>query len=278
MLTADGPEGARVQLPLRRPRDAGGAAAAALRPRRPLPAPPASPAASPASRPTSRPTGRSRSSSPPRGYPESSSKGDVIDGVAAAEATGAEVTHAGTAIEDGRARHRRRSGPQRDRARARRRDRAGARIRCRRADHIRRPADPDGHRRPRRRANHPGGLMTEAESDPLAHPGDRNPSLPEPGVDARRRDRLRGDRGRLAAGRDHHGIGERQAEDAAGRQGPRGRRHPLRGPGDERPSQPRHGRRVLQGRADARAEGDHRRRRHERGAARASPPPTRACR
>ena len=37
-----------------------------------------------------------------RGYPESSSKGDVIDGVDAAAATGAEITHAGTAIEDGR--------------------------------------------------------------------------------------------------------------------------------------------------------------------------------
>jgi phosphoribosylamine--glycine ligase len=37
-----------------------------------------------------------------RGYPESSSKGDVIEGVEAAAATGAEVTHAGTAIADGR--------------------------------------------------------------------------------------------------------------------------------------------------------------------------------
>ena len=35
------------------------------------------------------------------GYPESSSKGDVIDGVAEAAATGAEVTHAGTATRDG---------------------------------------------------------------------------------------------------------------------------------------------------------------------------------
>jgi len=35
------------------------------------------------------------------GYPESSSKGDVISGVADAMATGAEVTHAGTATEDG---------------------------------------------------------------------------------------------------------------------------------------------------------------------------------
>ena len=34
MMTADGPEGARVQLPLRRPGDAGGAAAAAQRPGR----------------------------------------------------------------------------------------------------------------------------------------------------------------------------------------------------------------------------------------------------
>ncbi len=36
-----------------------------------------------------------------RGYPESSSKGDVIEGVDAATAAGAEVTHAGTAIEAG---------------------------------------------------------------------------------------------------------------------------------------------------------------------------------
>jgi phosphoribosylamine---glycine ligase len=36
-----------------------------------------------------------------RGYPESSSSGDVISGLDAAAAAGAEVTHAGTAIEDG---------------------------------------------------------------------------------------------------------------------------------------------------------------------------------
>ena len=35
-----------------------------------------------------------------RGYPESSSKGDVINGVADAAASGAEVTHAGTAMRD----------------------------------------------------------------------------------------------------------------------------------------------------------------------------------
>ena len=36
-----------------------------------------------------------------RGYPESSTKGDVIRGVAEAEATGVEVSHAGTAMRDG---------------------------------------------------------------------------------------------------------------------------------------------------------------------------------
>ena len=35
------------------------------------------------------------------GYPESSSKGDVISGVGAAAAAGAEITHAGTAMRDG---------------------------------------------------------------------------------------------------------------------------------------------------------------------------------
>ncbi len=54
--------------------------------------------------------------------PESSSKGDVIRGLEAA-AELAEVTHAGTAERDGDDRHRRRSGPQRDGARARRRPR-----------------------------------------------------------------------------------------------------------------------------------------------------------
>ena len=51
-------EGARVQLPLRRSRDAGRAAAAALRPGRAVPARRASPAASPARAPSSPTTGR----------------------------------------------------------------------------------------------------------------------------------------------------------------------------------------------------------------------------
>src|SRR4029079_5898279 len=79
---------------------------------------------------------------------------------------------------------------------------------------------------------------------------------------------LRGDRRRFTARRDHHGLGERQAEDAAGRQGTRGGGHPLRGPGDERAPDARPRRRVLQGRADEGAEGDHRRSGDERGAPR----------
>ena len=97
-------------------------------------------------------------------------------------------------------------------------------------------------------------------------------------ADARGRGGLRGDRGRRAAGRDHHGLEERQAEDAAGRQGAARGRDPLRGAGDERPPRPREGPRVLHERPHARAEGDHRRRRDVGGAARASPPPTRTCR
>ena len=92
-------QGARVQHPLRRPRDAGGAAAAALRPGRALPR-----------------RARARRSRGARaefsgewavtlvlasaGYPESSSKGDVISGLEEA-AEMAEITHAGTAARDG---------------------------------------------------------------------------------------------------------------------------------------------------------------------------------
>ena len=81
--------------------------------------------------------------------------------------------------------------------------------------------------------------MTEAEST-RGHPPQTGTEEPEPAPedDARRRVRLRGDRGRLTARRDHHGLGQRQAEDAAGRQGARGGGDPLRGPGDERAPDP----------------------------------------
>ena len=85
------------------------------------------------------------------GYPESSSKGDVIHGLAAA-AELAEVTHAGTAERDGDARHRRRPRAQRDRARTDACRGARSCVRCSRPDRLRRNADPLRHRRPRGRA------------------------------------------------------------------------------------------------------------------------------
>src|ERR1044072_392706 len=88
------------------------------------------------------------------------------------------------------------------------------------------------------------------------------------GLDARSRGGLRGDQRRRAPGREHPGLEEQQGEDAAGRHRPARRRHPLRGAGDERPPRPGAGPRVLHQRTHARAEGDHRRRRHVGGAAR----------
>ena len=101
MLDRRRPAGARVQLPLRRPRDAVAAAAARGRPargargrggRRPrsgvgsagAPAPP------------------SPSCSPPATTRASGDSGSPITGIEAAEATGALVFHAGTALRDGR--------------------------------------------------------------------------------------------------------------------------------------------------------------------------------
>ncbi len=69
------------------------------------------------------------------GYPESSSKGDVISGLEEAAALDdVEVTHAGTAARDGERRHRRRPGAERHRARRRRRRGARSRLRGRRTD------------------------------------------------------------------------------------------------------------------------------------------------
>ena len=95
-----GPEGARVQRPLRRPGDAGGAAATALRPRRSSSSPPASRAAWPGTSAEFDDNWAVTVVLASAGYPESSSKGDVISGLAEAAAI-AEVTHAGTAERDG---------------------------------------------------------------------------------------------------------------------------------------------------------------------------------
>ena len=70
------------------------------------------------------------------------------------------------------------------------------------------------------------------------------------------------------ARRDHHGLGQRQADDAAGRRGAARARHPLRGARAVGPPRSRGGRRLRAQRAHARPAGDHRRRRHVGGAAR----------
>ena len=82
-----GPEGARVQRPLRRPRDAGRAAAPALGPDRPLPrgAEPGGLAGVEAEFADDWAVTVVLASA---GYPESSSKGDVISGLDEAAATG----------------------------------------------------------------------------------------------------------------------------------------------------------------------------------------------
>src|SRR4029077_13105831 len=97
------------------------------------------------------------------------------------------------------------------------------------------------------------------------------------GRDAPGRRGLRGHLPRRAAGRDHHGLEERQAEDGAGRGRSRRGRHPLRGAGDERPPRPRDGHRVLHEREDAWPQGDHRRSRDVGGAARRRCRPHRAA-
>ena len=69
MMTDGGPKVLEFNCPLRRPRDPGGAAAAALRPDRPLPGARASRVASRARARTSRKTGRSPWCSPPPAIP-----------------------------------------------------------------------------------------------------------------------------------------------------------------------------------------------------------------
>ena len=118
--------GARVQRALRRPRDAGRAAAAALRPARPAAARDASPAAWPA--PSSEwdercaVTRRARQ----RGYPASSSSGDVITGLDERRPPASRSRTPAPRERDGDDRHRRRPRAQRDRARRRPGCRPGA--------------------------------------------------------------------------------------------------------------------------------------------------------
>ena len=84
------------------------------------------------------------------GYPESSSKGDVIIGTETLEADAdVDVIHAGTAVRRWLAGHRRRTGAGRDRRRHRRRGRAGQGLRGRRRDQLRRRAVAHRHRRER---------------------------------------------------------------------------------------------------------------------------------
>ena len=96
------------------------------------------------------------------GYPESSSKGDVIRGLDAA-AELAEVTHAGTAERDGEivtagGRVLNVTALGADAGRGPR-----SRVRCGQPDLLRRNADPHRHRRPRRRAGTQLTEMTRAE-------------------------------------------------------------------------------------------------------------------
>ena len=94
-------QGARVQLPLRRPRDAGGAAAARLRPARALRRRRAT-ASSAAAKVLWKPQDCVTVVLASAGYPASSHKGDVISGLAEAAALdGVTVYHAGTALQDG---------------------------------------------------------------------------------------------------------------------------------------------------------------------------------
>ena len=225
MIGADGPEGARVQHPLRRPRDAGGAAAAALRPASTSASPRASPAAWPGVEAEFGDDWAVTVVLASAGYPESSSKGDVIQRPRRGGRELAEVTHAGTAERDGEI----------VTAGGRVLNVTGARRR----------------RRPRRAIVHTmrpaGSPSTECRSAPTSPPAPSSASpanLNQRGRDERDlraaadgraepsrraddaggRGGVRGDRRRRAAGRDHHGLEERQAEDAAGRRGAARRR------------------------------------------------------
>ena len=116
-------EGARVQLPLRRPRDPGRAAAAARATCSSSSCALAEPGGLAGVEPAFSDDWAVTVVLASAGYPESSSKGDVISGLDPV-AAGVEVTHAGTARDRRRrGRHRRRAGAEPDRARRRARPR-----------------------------------------------------------------------------------------------------------------------------------------------------------
>ena len=121
MMTAGRPEGARVQLPLRRPRDAGGAAAPALRPARRCSRRAAAPG-----RPRGHgdrvvgATGRSRWCSPRAAIPSRPRAATRSRGLRSIDSLEVELLHAGTAETERPLRDRRRPGAERDRASVRR--------------------------------------------------------------------------------------------------------------------------------------------------------------
>ena len=90
------------------------------------------------------------------GYPASPDHGSTIDGVEAAEAAGALVFHAGTALAGRAARHERRPDPERHRHRGDDRRGAGRRLRGLRGDLVRGRAPPQRHRARGGRAGTPG--------------------------------------------------------------------------------------------------------------------------
>ena len=239
MMTADGPQGARVQRPLRRPRDPGGAAAAALRPARALLA-----AREPGGLGGRRAEfgerlGGDASCSPRAGYPESSSKGDVITRPrrgrrrasrsptpAPPSADGEIVTAGGRVLNVTGAR--RRPRPRRASAPTRRP-----------SDRVRRQADAHRHRA---RAVERVGLRSRAmesgdRAEYRARPAPR-PARPMPEVEAAFEE-IEVDAPRV--GIIMGSKNDMPKMEPAGKELEE-RGHPLRGPRDERPPRPGDGR------------------------------------
>ena len=198
-----------------------------------------------------------------RGYPETSSKGDEIRGLRSIDSIEVEVLHAGTAERDGKvvtdggrvlnvtgigatpgrgARARLRCGAA---------DRSSTASRCvptsppRAVDEGRGMSEPSPSRRPRPRS------MSRVRRPRRATP-------PLVGIV----------------------MGSKTDKDTMAKAAARARgaRHPARDARDERAPRPRRGGRLRQERPHARAEGDHRRRRPGRRAARAWWPRTPTCR